>query len=68
MRETDEEFVIKKDGTPAAVLVSSDEFESWRETLALRFDPEFMAEIRRGLSALKQRDSRLYTLDELLTE
>ena len=35
---TDEEVVITKNGAPAAVLVSPDEFESWRETMAIRFD------------------------------
>ncbi|MHB8763059.1 MAG: type II toxin-antitoxin system Phd/YefM family antitoxin [Deferrisomatales bacterium] len=68
LRDTDEEVVITKNGVPAAVLVSPDEFESWRETLALRFDPEFMAEIRQGLTALRERNARLYTLDELFEE
>jgi len=43
---TDEEVVITKNGVPAAVLVSPDEFESWRETVAIRFDQESMEEIR----------------------
>ncbi len=68
VRETDEEVMITKNGAPAAVLVSPDEFESWRETLSLRFDPEFMAEIRGGLSALEGGKAKLYTLDELLEE
>ncbi|MHB8766114.1 MAG: type II toxin-antitoxin system Phd/YefM family antitoxin [Deferrisomatales bacterium] len=68
LRDTDEEVVITKNGVPAAVLVSPDEFESWRETIALRFDPEFMAEIRQGLTALRRRKARLYTLDELFEE
>lgn len=68
LRETDEEVVITKNGIPAAVLVSPNEFDSWRETMALRFDPEFMSEIHRGLAALKQRKAKLYTLDELFGE
>jgi prevent-host-death family protein len=68
VRETDEEVVITKNGVPAAVLVSPEEFESWRETVTLRFDPEFMDEIRNGLSALKKRKAKLYTLDELFGE
>ncbi len=63
--ETDEEVVITKNGVPAAVLVSPYEFESWRETIALRFDPEFMEEIRSGLASLKKRNAKLYTLDDL---
>jgi len=66
VKGTDEEVVITKNGVPAAVLVSPDEFESWRETIAIRFDAEHMDEIRRGLAALKEGQARLYTLDELL--
>jgi len=63
--KTDEEMVITRNGRPAAVLVSPDEYESWRETQAIRSDEEMMAEIRRGLRALK-RGAKIYTLEELL--
>lgn len=62
----DEEIVITRNGRPAAVLISPDEFESWKETVAVRADFELTAEIRKGLRALKGRKARLYTLDELL--
>jgi antitoxin YefM len=62
---TDEEVVITKNGRPAAVLVSPDEFESWRETQAVLSDNELMGEIKKGLSALKRKKTSLYTLDEL---
>jgi prevent-host-death family protein len=68
VNETDEEVVITKNGVPAAVLVSPDEFESWRETMAIRFDPQSMDEIRAGLAALKDGQTALYTLDELFEE
>ena len=61
---TDEEVVITRNGRPAAVLVSPDEFEGWQETIAIRSDRELMGEIRKGLRALK-RQPALYTLDEL---
>lgn len=32
---TDDEVVITKNGSPVAVLVSPDEFESWKETAAI---------------------------------
>jgi PHD/YefM family antitoxin component YafN of YafNO toxin-antitoxin module len=48
-----------------AVLVSPDEFESWRETLKVRFDTDLMKEIKKGLAALKKDKASLYTLDEL---
>lgn len=68
LRETEEEVVITKNGAPAAVLVSPDEFESWRETMTLRFDPEFMAEVRSSLAAIEGGETSLYTLEELFEE
>jgi len=35
---TDEEIVITRNGSPAAVLISPDEFESLKETVAVRSD------------------------------
>ena len=61
----DEEVMITRNGRPAAVLVSPDEYESWKETQAIRGDPELMREIRAGLKAHKRRKARGYTLDEL---
>ena len=61
----DEEVVITRNGRPAAVLVSPDEYDSWRETLAIRADRDLMREIKTGLAAFKGRKARLYTLDEL---
>ena len=65
VRSMDEEFVITKNGRPAAVLVNPDEFESWKETTEIKSDSELMKEIKQGLSALKKK-SKLYTLDELV--
>lgn len=62
---SEEEIVITKHGRPAAVLVSPDEFDSWRETMATRFDADLMAEIKKGLQALKGGKTSLYTLEEL---
>ena len=61
----DEEVVITRNGRPAAVLVSPDEYDSWKETLAIRVDRDLMREIKTGLAAFKARKARLYTLDEL---
>ena len=65
---TDEEVVITKNGYSAAVLVSTDEFEGWKETLTVRGDDELMGEIEAGLSELREKKSKLYTLDELFGE
>lgn len=61
----DEEIIITRNGSPAAVLISPAEFEGLKETIAIRSDAELMGEIRRGLKALKSRKARLYTLEEL---
>ncbi len=61
----DEEIVITKNGRPAAVLVSPDEYDSWKETLAVRADGDLMLEIKAGLAALRARKAKLYTLEEL---
>ena len=67
VEKTDEEVVITRNGRPAAILVSTNEYESWKETQAIRSDAELMAEIRRGLRALK-RGSKVYSLEEVLPE
>lgn len=65
VKSTDEEIVITKNGSPAAVLISPDEFESWKETMAVRSDVSLMNEIRKGLKELKAKNSKIYTLEEL---
>jgi prevent-host-death family protein len=65
VRSTDEEVVITKNGRPAAVLVSPEEFESWKETVEILSSRDLMDEIRKGLVALG-KGSKIYTLEELL--
>jgi len=64
VRSTDTEVIITKNGRPAAVLISPDEFEGWRETIAIKSDADLIAEIKKGISALKKK-SKVYTLEEL---
>ncbi|MGD8263301.1 MAG: type II toxin-antitoxin system Phd/YefM family antitoxin [Desulfobacterales bacterium] len=64
VQSTDAEFVITKNGRPAAVLVSPDEFEGWRETIAIKADADLMSEIKKGITALKKK-TKVYTLEEL---
>lgn len=61
----DEQITITRNGKPAAVLISPDEFDSWRETVTIRSDAELMKEIRRGLRSLA-RTRRLYSLEEVI--
>ena len=65
VRSTDEEVLITKNGAPAAVLLSPDEFDSLKETIAVRSDAALMREIKEGLRDLKRKKARLYTLEEL---
>jgi len=62
----DAEIVITKNGKAVAVLVSADQFESWKETVTIQRDSALMQEIKSGLAALKKHRTKLYTLDELL--
>ena len=64
MQKYSKEVVITKNGRPAAVLVSPDEFEGWRETIAIKADGDLMCEIKKGIVALKKK-SKVYTLEEL---
>jgi antitoxin YefM len=61
---TDEEIIITKNGRPAAVLISPEEFESWKETIEIASSADLMKEIKQGLVALKKK-RKLYTLEEL---
>jgi antitoxin YefM len=65
---TDEEVVITRNGSPVAVLVSPDEFEGWKETVAIKADAALMDEIRKGRAALKKGKTKLYSLEELFQE
>jgi prevent-host-death family protein len=65
VKTTEEEILITKNGSPTAVLISPDEYESLKETISVRSDVSLMEEIKKGLRALKAGKARLYTLDEL---
>ena len=65
VRDRDEEVTITRNGRPVAVLVSADEFDSWKETISIRADIALNQEVRQGLAALKEGDAKLYTLEEL---
>ena len=61
----DEEIVITRNGRPAAVLVSPDEYDSWKETLAVRSDKALTREIKAGLAAIKSGKVRRYSIEKL---
>jgi prevent-host-death family protein len=63
----DEEVVITRNGSPAAVMISADTYESLKETAAVQSDVPLMKEIKKGAKALKAGKARLYTLEELFS-
>jgi antitoxin YefM len=66
LEKDEEELVITRNGRPAAVLISADEFASWQETQAIRRDPTLMREIKRGLRQLEK--GQRFTFAEVFGE
>lgn len=58
-----EYVTITRQGKPAAVVMSADEFESWQETMEILADPKAMAAIRRGEKDI--RAGRVYRWEEV---
>jgi antitoxin YefM len=48
----EEDLVITRNGRPAAVLMSADEYEGWRETREILRNRGLMKEIKQGLKQL----------------
>ena len=59
-----ETVTVTKNGRPVVVMIDAGEYESWKETQLILSDQEMMTEIREGLTEI-ERNSRLYTLEEL---
>jgi len=58
----DQPVTITRNGKPAVVVVSLDDFESWQGTVDVLSNPPLMAEIRAGLRALPK--AKRYTLED----
>lgn len=43
-----DEYIITVSGKPAAILMSIDEYESWKETEAIMSDPKLVEAIKKG--------------------
>ena len=63
----DARVIITRNGKPAAVLISAEEFDAWKETQEIKQNPELMREIKQGLRAL-ERGKKRYSLDEFFGE
>lgn len=51
---TREEITVTRNGHAAAIIMSPDEFEGWKETLEILGSREFTREIRRGIKDVKK--------------
>lgn len=63
--EDAQEIIITKNGKPAAVLISPEEFENFRETAEILANPELMSDIAKGVRELKSGKAKVMTVDEL---
>lgn len=63
-----DEIIITRNGKPVAVLMSPDEYDSWRETQEIKRDPDLMKQIRESEAAYKRGDYKTYTTKEELDE
>ncbi|NOU09066.1 MAG: type II toxin-antitoxin system Phd/YefM family antitoxin [Nitrospira sp.] len=48
-----ERFIVTKNGTPKAVVMGADEYESWVETLELLSNPKAVKALEQGLKEAK---------------
>ena len=66
LEKDEEELVITRNGRPAAVIISAEEYESWRETREIRRNRALMSEIKKGLRQLEK--GQRYTFEEVFGE
>lgn len=59
-----QEYVVTKNGHPAAVIMSYEEWESWKETLEILSDPKAIGRIRKN-RAYFNRGGRGKSLDDI---
>lgn len=61
-----DEYIITVNGSPAAVLMSVAEYESWKETMEILSDPELVKAIKEGEEDFKK--GRFITFEQLKKE
>lgn len=55
-----ERFIVTKNGTPKAVVMGADEYESWVETLELLSNPKAVKALQQGLKDTKAGKMRSF--------
>jgi len=66
VEDRDDEVVITRNGRPAAILLSMDEYEGLQETLDILSDPKAMAQIRKNLAYFRN-GGRGYSIEEVFS-
>ena len=61
-----EEYIITVRGKPAAVIMSHDEYESWKETNEILSDPKILKNIKKSEAEIKK--GNYVTLEQLEEE
>ncbi|HBL52139.1 MAG: hypothetical protein A3D24_05030 [Candidatus Blackburnbacteria bacterium RIFCSPHIGHO2_02_FULL_39_13] len=61
-----DEYIITVNGSPAAILMSVEEYESWKETMEIMADPGLMKAIKQGEKDFKE--GKFVTFEELKKE
>lgn len=59
-----ERYLITKQGKPAAIVMSADEFEGWLETLEIMSDKKALREIRQARKEIEKGKS--YSFEEVV--
>ncbi|MBI2067464.1 MAG: type II toxin-antitoxin system Phd/YefM family antitoxin [Deltaproteobacteria bacterium] len=65
--DQDDEYIITKNGSPAAVLLSAETYEGWKETEEIKADREFYDEVKKGIAKLK-KGRRRYSFEDVFGE
>lgn len=61
-----DEYVITVNGIPAAVIISAQEYESWKETNEILADPKLLEAIKEGEEDIKR--GRFYDWEDVKRE
>jgi prevent-host-death family protein len=61
-----DEYIITVNGSPAAVLISADEYDSWKETNEIVSDPQLMKNIQEGEKDIQK--GNIYDLEDVKNE
>lgn len=61
-----DEYIVTVNGSPAAVIISAAEYESWKETNEILTDPRLMKAIKKGEEDVKVK--RVYDWEDTKKE